>query len=252
MFRNQRISKRTHSVWHAMEESKNETEFKINLKKLTARKLKLIEYYSRGQASNYLWFHYRKHTIGGTVVKQVLNGIKANKCSNSIHNAISKTKKSNLQHIPAIKFGIDNEPIARKALLKHYRKMHPRAICLERGVQFNNALLGASLDGILSCECHGQLPIEIKCCYSLGQSTFAEKGHMLSYLNEDLTLVRTHVYWYQVQYYMKICNFDKILFYCWALNDQHSQIVHYDREFDVEYEKLESFYFTHYLPNLLH
>ena len=69
--------------------------------------------------------------------------------------------------------------------------------------------IGASPDGMVSCDCCGQNVIEIKCPFCVKDSTFDDIDDKTFYLkrgNDDqLKLDVKHQYYYQVQTQLGVC-----------------------------------------------
>lgn len=76
--------------------------------------------------------------------------------------------------------------------------------------------LGASPDGFVQCDCHGEGVLEIKCPFCLKEKTFDEAADSNSFclvnVNGQPSLKRDHQYYYQVQLQLllteaKYCDF---------------------------------------------
>ena len=76
--------------------------------------------------------------------------------------------QKDLSFIPAIKWGIESEDIARKEYIKEMTASHRDYQCTLAGLVVNPLYphLEASLDGFTQCQCCGQGLLEIKCSYS--------------------------------------------------------------------------------------
>ncbi|KAL3859354.1 hypothetical protein ACJMK2_009579 [Sinanodonta woodiana] len=68
--------------------------------------------------------------------------------------------------------------------------------------------IGASPDGIISCECCGVGSLEIKCPYTMIDlsRTDIEKLFLVRDCNGGLTLDRRHEHYYQVQCQLFVCD----------------------------------------------
>ena len=119
-------------------------------------------------------------------------------------------------------WGKNNEDVARKRYIKKNKGKHKSFSCTTSGVYISAAypFLGATPDGILSCQCCGLGVLEIKCPWSsrdLDISEYIDKPD--SYLIKDdgsILLRPKHQYWYQVQHQMFItganyCDFELFL-----------------------------------------
>ncbi len=96
--------------------------------------------------------------------------------------------------------------------------------------------LGATPDGIISCQCCGGV-LEIKCPYCsrddlLTDATSVRKDFCLQLTEDgDLWLSKTHTYYYQVQTQVYVCNKDFPDFVVWTQNDVHIERLLPDDEF---------------------
>ena len=112
-------------------------------------------------------------------------------------------------------------------------------------------MLGASVDGILCCECHpDDVIMEIKCPFSLKDTSICKEGYKLPYLNNDLKLKTTHPYYSQVQFGMGVYDINKALFIVWSKVDFVVNEISFDRDFfDQLVHNVSSYYELQYLPN---
>ena len=71
---------------------------------------------------------------------------------------------NDLSSIPAVKYGVENQPIARDWYANQMRLIHQDFTCRESGfyIYQSKPFLGASPDGIVSCSCCGRGILEIK------------------------------------------------------------------------------------------
>jgi len=77
-------------------------------------------------------------------------------------------EQSDLSHIPAIRWGIQNESTAREKYASLMSSEHGNFTCDRTGLWINPLYphLEVSPDGVTSCSCHGDGLLEIKCPYS--------------------------------------------------------------------------------------
>ena len=82
--------------------------------KISNRDIKKIEYYTRNQSQNSLWFEYRKHVITASIAWRIKS--KSIKKENDFKASlfIGKEGNSSLSHIPSINYGIESESFAKK------------------------------------------------------------------------------------------------------------------------------------------
>ena len=73
-----------------------------------------------------------------------------------------------LNFLPAIKWGNDNEDMARQRYIEGISLTHSEFTCTVTGLIINTNYphLGASLDGMTQCKCCGSGLVEIKCPFA--------------------------------------------------------------------------------------
>lgn len=160
----------------------------------------------------------------------------------------------NLSHIPAVKWGIDNEDKARQQYGEEMSSSHESFSCKPSGLVVNPLYphLGASPDGIISCNCCGTGLLEIKCPYSGNDShpdSFRTKKR--SFLNSQ-GLVRSHKYYTQVQGQLLICEKKFCDFVIWTTKGLIIERIYIDVRFTEKLsKKLTDFYVDRFLPEIL-
>ena len=77
-------------------------------------------------------------------------------------------KQNDLSHVPAIKWGVENENVARQLYTNVMSTKHDNFACNLTGLWVSPLYphLGASPDGVTTCGCHGDGLVEIKCPFS--------------------------------------------------------------------------------------
>ena len=130
--------------------------------------------------------------------------------ANSLVQQILKTGSSVTS--AAIEWGVQNEKVAVQEFKKKVSPSHTSFELKFTGLHVNPKYphLGASTDGLVSCECCGEGLLEVKCPYSIRHtsptSADTPKDFYLKPDNEGtLKLLRTHKYYYQVQGQMAVC-----------------------------------------------
>jgi len=117
--------------------------------------------------------------------------------------------------------------------------------------------LGASPDGIISCDCCGIGTLEIKCPYCSRDFTpeTATEYEMLTFLEHDedrLKLKESHAYFYQVQAQLHICEVQYGDFVVWTPQGIHvERILPQHDFFQQKVDIIEEFYKQGVLPELL-
>jgi len=100
--------------------------------------------------------------------------------------------------------------------------------------------LGASPDGIVTCRCCTQGVVEIKCPFCHRNDAVAELSHDVQFClkkssNTCLFLDHAHVYYYQVQTQMFVCEADYCDFVvCTFPGDQNEPNIHIENIFPDE------------------
>ncbi|KAM3619822.1 uncharacterized protein V6R79_014096 [Siganus canaliculatus] len=117
--------------------------------------------------------------------------------------------------------------------------------------------IGASPDGLVTCTCHGDGVLEIKCPFSSKDCTLTESCKDPSFclrIEEDgtMTLKTDHKYMYQVQAQMHVARVSYCDFMVWTLQDIFIQRIKYDPVFfHNAYLKVYELIKTGILPELL-
>lgn len=127
------------------------------------------------------------------------------------------------------------------------------------GLMINNLYphIGASPDGIVSCDCCGKGTLEVKCPYTLRNSKslndlFKKKSAPLVKDNGVIKMNTKHQYYFQVQMQMFVAD----VLYCdfMAWNDSNHIIVRVEKDqsfWNNEYPKTTTFFYDVILPELL-
>lgn len=157
-----------------------------------------------------------------------------------------------------LRWGIDNEPEAKSAYMTYMGKFHhnlkiePAGLFIKPG----EAHLGASADGLVTCDCCGPRLLEVKCPWSARDTKPEAAG--LDYLsqpdeNGNTSLKTTHKYYAQIQGQMSLMDYMNCDFVVWTKKGLIVQNVQVD---DTYWKKLkdtlDEFYCCHIIPALLH
>ena len=123
-----------------------------------------IECLTRDQRNSEEWHQQRKGRLTASDFHKVYA-----KQTNPTTVANRLLSKPNLSRIPAIKWGVDNEDIARQDYVSEMLSTHINFKCVNAGLVVNPLYphLGASPDGFVECDCcPGKGLLEIKCPFS--------------------------------------------------------------------------------------
>lgn len=142
---------------------------KVNEIKLlyTDELVQMVENVTKNQSKCKEWYHLRAGRITASVFKSV--------CRTSLLTpSVSLIQRicypdGNNASSAAMNYGKENESTAARACYGGFMKNHHHSLIVEEcGLRISNKYphLGASPDGIISCDCCGVGVIEIKCPYS--------------------------------------------------------------------------------------
>ena len=146
-----------------------------NVTKTTLEERVNVEILTRGQRENSIWFEQRKGAFTasnfGRIMKCGERGAK--KLTEDI---MGYTKKSECRVPLPIRWGIKNEEKAIDQYLKQFSSQHNDVKFNKTGLYIHPTFgyLRASPDGLLSCSCHGERLIEVKCPYSYRDKNLSE------------------------------------------------------------------------------
>ena len=147
------------------------------------------------QSESDLWHSLRRMRVTGSSFKDF--------ASNPEKMAAKQwSQKPDLGHLTAIKWGNEHEDEARKA---YEKKTGNTVSCCGLFISKQTPLFAASPDGIVLSQ--GKM-IEIKCPYSL-RSHDLKSPVTCAFLDKDLSLRRSHGYFYQIQLGMFCTGFKK-------------------------------------------
>ena len=154
----------------------------------------------------------------------------ATKCHKIVH-AKSKKKRldyllqtKSLEGLPQLKYGIENEDIAREVYEKGTGNKVEK---LGLVVKTSKPYLAASPDGVFLKD--GELYLlEIKCPFTKKEATDLHDHECLS---EEGYLKKNHQYYTQIQMQMFVCNAKKCHFFLYAPKANHLVEVQFDEKF---------------------
>ena len=161
---------------------------------------------------------------------------------------------SNLSHIPAVKWGIDNEDQARQQYGEEMSRSHESFSCKPSGLVVNPLYphLGASPDGIISCRCCGTGLLEIKCPYSGNDShpdSFQTKKR--SFLNSQGLVHSTNITHRCKASFSFVKNSFVILLFGQQKRSEYRKVYIDIRFTEKLSKKLTDFYVDRLLPEIL-
>ena len=244
---------RTRVICSIVEGSSNVEQCINEIKNISTRDISKIEECTKGQHKNILWMRCRKHTITASIAHRLNNAFKKGDIRFRVRALVAKETHIP-KYIPALIYGQEMEEYAIEAFLKENRPKHVNLRCMNMGLRLYEKapMLGASVDGIIKCDCHDeQTIIEIKSPYSLrGESILAE-GRKLPYFTDNLKLKTSHPHYTQIQFGMGVFNIKNALFIVWSEIDFVVNDIEFDKEFFENLVcNLSMYYNQCYLPRL--
>ena len=110
-----------------------------------------------------------------------------------------------LRNIPALKYGREHEDDAVKKFIEVFSVNHKNVNIKRCGLFLDHKypIIGASPDGIATCSCYPDASLEIKCPYSIKDTTPDSKDVYLPFL-KDQVLKSSHQYYTQCQQQMNV------------------------------------------------
>lgn len=118
------------------------------------------------QSKSLLWYEYKKGRLTASHFGNICR-TSVESPSKSVINQILQENK--ISEVPAMKWGIKNENVARTAYVELMKCSHESFEVSDAGLFINPIAphLGASPDGMVSCNCCGPGSLEIKRPYSV-------------------------------------------------------------------------------------
>ena len=157
--------------------------------------------------------------------------------------------------IPALQWGINNEPVAHKAYTERVQQRHKEFWHQPTDLFVNPDFppLGTSPDGLISCKCCGKGLLQNRCPYKYGEWDSATvvdpKSQMIV---RALHPSQKHDYYLQVQGQLAICNKDCSNFICRTPQGMHVERINRELEaIDAIRPSLDAFFKDVLLPRLL-
>ena len=188
-----------------------------------------VEKATRAQASCKLWFRYRTGRVTASRMKAVC-ATNVTKPSVSLIKAICYPEAM-LFKSAATTWGCDHEREARTAYLKDMMTQHTHFEIRESGLVINPdyPCLGATPDGIVSCDCCGTGVVELKCPYCAKSAT--DHSCLTTDSSNCTTLKHSHQYYYQVQTQLFVCDVTYADFVVWVAGKFHHERIFRDDGF---------------------
>lgn len=224
--------------------------------KITMEDSLAIEAATRAQRDSSAWFLHRRGRITASVFKDVCRS-KQIKCT-TLANKILGTKQVNS---PAIRYGIDNERLAKERAFDAFKAQHKDARIEDCGLMISPEYphLGCSPDAVLYCSCHSApVLLEVKCMFGLRDvdpTKLLVEGQKKSdfCLNAAGMLKSTHRYFYQVQAQIHLNLVGSTQCYLYLHVDKGGALVLVQKDesfMDTHADTLNSFFCNVIVPRL--
>jgi hypothetical protein len=232
----------------------------ISSLRIPDKTVKLIEFETRGQSSNEKWIQARHGRITASNFHAIRTKMQTldnpnTKRSKDTTSLISLLMGYNpvSPNIPALQYGRETEATALDAYRQHQASLgHKSHVVHSCGlfVSKDCVFLGASPDGLTSCECCGQGIVEIKCPSSVKEHANVASAECLAVDHEgNIRLKRTDKYYTQIQGQLAIVGVDFCDFVVYNPVHIHVERIRFDQGYwKSTKENLRRFYMEHLLP----
>ena len=154
----------------------------------------------------------------------------------------------------AILWGKINEKIARDKFFSLKSSEHVNLCVRSTGlfIDIDEPYLAATPDGIVTCDCHEDYILEIKCPFSQKNKKISEIEKKNFFLDENGTLKDTHNYYDQIQGQMAVAEIYKCYFVTYTEKELHCQIIDFDEyRWESSKEILQNFFFNFVFPEII-
>ena len=206
------------------------------------------------QGCSPLWHAHRTGRITASIAHRILT-MRDSTCPAKLVRQIMGYQ-ANTCFVPSIAWGTENEKKARDAYLELIRStnVHKNLKVETTGLHVSQDFphLGASPDGIISCDCCRPKILEIKCPFSCKDSGIKTKiGQKDCFLIEGPQLKVQHQYYTKVQFQMFITGYEQCDFVTYTNVDIEITTVKYNKIFcDNMIKKVNKFFEKYVLPEL--
>ena len=206
--------------------------------KLTPEVIKIVENITKNQSKCNEWFEQRKGRITASKYKRVstrMDSITKKDtidCSNLVSDVTSYNESIQTWQM---KYGIAMEYHAKKMYKLNNSKLHKNLKISESGLLISDThpWIAASPDGIVTCDCHGQGVLEIKCPASIKNEKPSSDNYVHLKQNEkgECFLSRNSEYYFQIQGQMAISKVEYGDFFVFTPKGNFTERIHFDKHF---------------------
>ena len=226
--------------------------FELLFHHFSKRNIERIALRSRLQSESVFWYIYRRSIVTSTLAKRIIAQNLRDENNPKINKIISKFYHSRFTNV-AMQYGIENEKHAINTFFKTFKKTHINAKLQTTGLVLYKLrpFIGASPDGLLSCDCCQNAIIEIKCPYRL-KDTGITSWSILEYFDTNQNLKKSHTYFNQINLTQGILQRKVAYFVVYAKNEIIVKRIDFDEEFfDHQILNISQYYEKFYLPQVL-
>lgn len=207
----------------------------------------IIETLTTKQTNSPKWMEYRVGLITASIAYSVYTRVKTLKTKMGPHD-VSRLLKTVMRENPvqtaAMARGLQLEGIARKMYISMSKHVNVKVEDSGLLIMKEHPCIGASPDGIVTCDCCNARILEIKCPLSLDRFKLREMVRDL----QNPALKRTSTYFCQMQIQMGLAGVQSG--HCFIFEDQDSHMlvdVPYDKEFFSDVVERLVFFFKEYV-----
>ncbi|XP_041349329.1 uncharacterized protein LOC121368656 [Gigantopelta aegis] len=223
---------------------------------VTEEQARVVETATREQAHSKMWYRFRAGRITASKMKTAC-------CTDPASPAQSLIKsvcypESYKFSTKATQWGCQHEKYALDIFMDKMKPLHENFRIEDVGFFINPDVpfIGASPDGVVTCDCCGQCVVEIKCPFCKKDTMLAETSTKNFYLKvgDDglLKLDSKHQYYYQVQTQLGVCKLELAYFVVWTEKDLHIEHIMFDeRMWEEICEKSKHIFYSAILPELV-
>ena len=226
---------------------------------VTEEEAKFLESSTKAQSNSTIWHQYRKGRITASYFCDV-SKYTWEKYPLSLVKSIMQYYAVS-ENVPALKWGKEHEDDARKEYILYMESRHTHFEVKSSGLVINPSYpyLGASPDGVVSCDCCGTGVLEIKCTYKYRNEVptcddaLCDRSYFLKeFETGTIRLSPLHKYYYQVQAQMSICNTSYCDFVCWTTKGIFVERLTKDENFVTsKLPRFKRFFCEYLLPEIL-
>ncbi|XP_045213619.2 uncharacterized protein LOC123564267 [Mercenaria mercenaria] len=210
-----------------------------------------VEFATRDQSRSKLWNSFRADRITASRMKSVCSTDEAS-LAPSLIKAICYPDLVKFKN-NATKWGCEHERMARDQFLQAMSTVHENSRVEDVGftISTSQPFIGASPDGVFTCDCCGTATVEIKCPFCIRDQKLNDCKYLDSN-NGMLTLSKSHEYYFQVQTQLGCCEVERGYFVVWTEKDLHIEEIIFDSDlWNTMCERSKKLFISAVLPELV-